>query len=110
LTLSGTLPVRGFSISLSILQFVLVVSMAAYLTTMRVALDRRNRRSWEQVVARHQPGASKRAVFHNAGVLLEMVDYSCNAQRPVDASLAEALRREAMRVRMETVLSPIHWA
>jgi hypothetical protein len=95
---------------LSVLQFALVVAVAAYLTTVRVALDRRNHYSWEQLVAQHDPGAGKRAAFWNASVLMKMVDYACQAEQPIDAALAEALRTEAMRVRLAAILAPTDWA
>jgi hypothetical protein len=86
-----------------------VVSIAGYLTAVRIALDRRNSRSWEMLAARSLPGPGRRAVFHNAGVLLEMVDFACQADKPIDASQAEALRTESMRVRFAAVLAPRRW-
>jgi hypothetical protein len=86
-----------------------VVSIAVYLAAMGVALDRRNRRTWESLAARLAPGSGRRVPFRNAGVLLEMVDYACRADNHFDASLAETLRSEAIRVRLGTVLSPTHW-
>jgi len=101
---------RGLPITLLILQFALVVSVAVYLTTVRVALDRRNRRTWELVAARYRPGQGRNAAFRNAGVLLEMVDYACQAEAPLDAALAEKLRAEAMRARLAAILVRTHWA
>jgi len=102
--------VRGLSILLPLVQFVLMVAIAASLTTVRVNLDRRNHRSWEQLVVRLDPGQGRRAAFRNACILLEMIDYACLAEKPIDGSLAEALRAEAMRVRLAAVLRPAPWA
>jgi hypothetical protein len=87
-----------------------VVSVAAYLTAVRVTLDSRNHRTWEHLAAQLNPGSGRRAAFHNAGVLLEMVDYACHADNPIDVSLAEVLRAEAMRVRLGAVLAPTPWS
>jgi hypothetical protein len=83
-----------------------VVSIAGYLTAVWIALDRRNHRTWEQVTARIQPGPGRWAAFHNAGVLLEMADFAFQAEKPIDSSLAQSVRSEAMRVRMGFGLSP----
>ena len=90
-------------------QFALVVSIAGYLTAVRIALDRRNCRQWELLTAQSQSGSGRRAAFRNAGVLLEMLDFASAAGKPIDASLAESLRAEAMRVRFAAVLAPHRW-
>jgi hypothetical protein len=41
---------------------------------------------------------------------MKMVDYACQAEQPIDAALAEALRTEAMRVRLAAILAPTDWA
>jgi hypothetical protein len=38
-----------------------------------------------------------------------MVDYACRADKHIDASLAEALRSEVMRVRLSAALAPTRW-
>jgi hypothetical protein len=86
-----------------------VVLITAYLTGICVVLDRRNRRTWEQLVMRYQPGSDTRAEFRNAGVLVEMVDYACHGDERMAASLAESLRREAMEVRLGSVLGSLPW-
>jgi hypothetical protein len=35
-----------------------------------------------------------------------MVDYACQADNPIDATLVDMLRAEAMRVRLAGVLAP----
>jgi hypothetical protein len=93
-----------------IFQFVLVVSIAAYLAVVRVALGRRIRCSWEQLVREIDPGSGERAAFRNAGVLLQMIDYACQAKEPMDAALAEALRAKAMGIRIGAVWVSAPWA
>jgi len=83
-----------------------VASITAYLTGVYVALDRRNRASWQELAGRLAPGSGRRTAFHNAGVLLEMMDYARRADKPIDAALAESLRREAMRARLAAFLAP----
>ena len=84
-------------------------AIAAYLVAAGVAIDRSNHRTWEMLSARLEVGSGRYVAFCNAGVLLEMIDYACNAEKPIDASLAEALRSEAMRMRLEAVLAPKRW-
>jgi hypothetical protein len=86
-----------------------MLGIAVYLTAVCVALDRRNGRTWEQLTVRYHPGPGLGAAFRNAGVLLEMVDYACRAEGKIDGSLAEALRREAMRVRWAASMGIAPW-
>jgi len=102
---SGDFAARGLPILLPFVQFALMVSIAGYLTAVWIALDRRNHQTWEQLAVRIHPGVGRWAAFHNAGVSLEMVDYASQASNPIDASLAQKLRTEAMRVRLAAVLS-----
>jgi hypothetical protein len=91
---------------LPFVQFALMVSIAGYLTAVWIALDRRNHRTWEQLTVRIHSRPGRRAAFHNAGILLEMVDFACQSDKPIDASQARTLRTEAMRVRLAAVLAP----
>jgi hypothetical protein len=86
-----------------------VVSIAAYLTAERVMLDHCNHRTWDGLTGQVDPGTGRRAVFHNAGVLLEMIDYACQVERSIDSALADALRVEAMGVRL-SLWAPPPWA
>jgi hypothetical protein len=95
---------------LPFVQFALVVSIAGYLTAVWIALDRRNHQTWEQLAVRIHTAPGRWAAFHNAGISLEMVDFACQADRPIDAKLARTLRAEAMRVRLAAVMAPNRWS
>jgi hypothetical protein len=86
-----------------------MVSIAGYLTTVWILLDRRNHQTWEQLAVRIDPGTGRWAAFHNAGNLLDMVDFACQSDKPIDASLAKDLRTEGMRIRLKAVLAVNHW-
>lgn len=88
----------------------LVVSIGAYLAAVRTALYRRMRCSWQQLVSQIDTGSGRRAAFRNAGVLLKMIDYACQGDRPIDSALAETLRAEAHRIRLGAVWAPAPWA
>jgi hypothetical protein len=78
--------------------------IALYLTAFCVTLDRRNQRTWEDMAASYQPEPGRYVAFRNAGTLLGMVDYACLAERHLDNSLAETIRREAMKNRIAALL------
>ena len=78
----------------------IVVSIATFLTAAWFQLDRRLHRNWDQLARRVETGTGRWVAYRNAGVLLEMIDFARRAERPIDAALAEALRVEAMRVRL----------
>jgi len=122
--------------SLSIIQIAAICPVAIYLARWRVGLRRRNAQTWDALVARLQPDWSGRelsadflsreeldatpeeiwermhgirgvrAMYLNAGVMLEMVDY---AARNIDMSnyddqvMLETLRCDAMQIRSEAL-------
>ncbi len=102
--------VRDFQILFLLFQFALVVSIAAYLPAVRVMLDRRNHRTWEQLAVRLKAGSGEVTLFRNAGVMLEMADYARHSENPIDAVLAATLRGEALRVRLAVVWACVPWA
>ncbi len=81
----------------------LVLLIAGYLVIVRSALYRRIRCSWEELAKQVDPGSGSLAAFRNAGVLLQMIDYACHADRPIDSALAESLRREARAIRLGAI-------
>jgi hypothetical protein len=89
---------------------VLVASIAAYLAAVRTALYRRIRCSWQRLVTRIDPGTGNYAAFRNAGVLLEMIDYAGQSDRPIDAGQAETLSVEARQVRLRALWEATPWA
>ncbi len=118
---------------LPILQIAAIAPVAIYLIRWRAGLRRRNARSWESLVARLQPGWSARelsvhflqkeglnttpaetweriqgyrgmrAMYHNAGVMLEMADFAgrnSDTGDSIDRVLLETLRNDAMQIRL----------
>lgn len=93
----------------------MVVLIAGFLVSVRTELYRRFRRSWEQLADQIEPaigghGNSRLVAFRNADILLQMIDYACQAEKPIDAALAEAMRREAYQVRLGTIWASAPWA
>ncbi len=122
--------------SLPILQIAAIASVAIYLARWRVGLRRRNAQNWDSLVARLQPDWSGlelsihflskegldttpeetwermhgirgiRAMYLNAGVMLEMVDFAARnikVSNSNDRVILETLRSEAMQIRSEAL-------
>ena len=129
--------------SLPILQIAAIVAVATYLVRWRAGLRRRNVLSWDSLVTRLQPGWSARdlsvhflskeglnttpeetwermqgfrgirAMYRNAGVMLEMVDYAARNSDPsgsIDRILLETLRSDAMQIRLGALRVLAHCA
>jgi hypothetical protein len=129
--------------SLWVLQIAAVVAVATYLVCWSAGLRRRNARSWDSLVTRLQPGWSARdlsvhflskeglnttpaetwermqgfrgirAMYRNAGVMLEMVDYAAQNSDPsgsIDRILLETLRSDAMQIRLGALRVLAHCA
>lgn len=116
--------------SLTVLQIVAVSLVVGYLGFLRVSMARRNKRSWESLIARLQTGWSGRslsehflwkegvsstpdetwvhiqgkrglwAMFKNAGIMLQMADYAGRHAENVDPELLRTLRSDAVQLRM----------
>jgi hypothetical protein len=122
--------------SLPIFQIAAIVPVAVYLARCGVGLRRRNAQTWESLVARLQPDWSGRelsvdflskeglnatpeetwermhgvrgirAMYLNAGVMLEMVDYAARnieVSSSNDQAIFETLRWDAMQIRAESL-------
>jgi hypothetical protein len=118
--------------SLPILQIAAIVPVTISLVRWRVGQRHRNAQSWDSLVARLKPGWSARdlsvhflskeglnaspgetwermqgfrgirAMYHNAGVMLEMADYAArniDSSGSIDPALLETLRSDAMQIR-----------
>ena len=115
---------------LTILQFAAVAVVAISLVRWRASLCGRNAQSWESMIARLRPGWSAlelsdhfsqkeglnttpdqtwerikgarglRAMYKNAGVMLEMADYAAKNCDTIDPELLAALRDNATQIRM----------
>jgi hypothetical protein len=122
--------------SLSVIQVAAIAPLAIYLARWRVGLRRRNAQTWDSLVARLQPDWSGRelsvdflsreeleaapeeiwermhgirgvrAMYLNAGVMLEMVDYAARnieMSNSDDQVMLETLRCDAMQIRSEAL-------
>ena len=122
--------------SLPLLQIAAIAPVAIYLTRWRTSLRRRNAQNWGSLVARLQPDWSGRelsvhflskeglnttpeetwermhgirgirAMYLNAGVMLEMVDYAARnieMSNSNDQVILESLRCDAMQIRSEAL-------
>lgn len=117
------------------LQIVAVALVVGYLGYLRVCVARRNKQSWESLIARLQTGWSGRqlsehflwkeglsstpddtwahiqgtrglwAMFRNAGVMLQMADYAARHAENVDPELLRTLRSDAVQIRICTLMT-----
>lgn len=130
------LPLISDVMSLPILQIAAIAPVAIYLARWRVGVRRRNAQSWDSLVARLQPDWSGRelsahflsreglnrtpeetwermhgirgirAMYLNAGVVLEMVDFAARnieMSSPNDHAILKTLRGDAMQIRSEAL-------
>jgi hypothetical protein len=114
---------------LTVLQIVAVALVVGYLGYLRISMGRRNKQSWESLIARLQTGWSGRqlsehflwkegvnstpdetwvhiqgtrglwAMYKNAAVMLQMADFAAH-HASVDPELLQALRSDAMQIRL----------
>ena len=120
---------------LAILQIGAVVLVVAYLGYLRVSMARRNKLSWESLIARLQKGWSGRqlsehflwkeglsstpddtwthiqgthglwAMYKNAGIMLQMADFAARHAENVDPELLRTLRSDAVQIRLCTLMT-----
>src|SRR5580658_4077649 len=112
------------------LQIVVVVCLGFYLCRWRNSVHRRNKQSWESLLARLRPDWSARdlseqflwkeglnatpddawqrmegpkglwVMYQNAKVMIEIADYASRNSTTVDRLLLETLRSDAMQIRV----------
>jgi hypothetical protein len=120
---------------LSVLQIVAVALIVGYLGYLRVSMGRRNKQSWESLIARLQTGWSGRqlsehflwkegvnatpdetwvhiqgtrglwAMYKNAGIMLQMADFAARHAESVDPAILQALRSDAVQIRLCTLMT-----
>jgi hypothetical protein len=113
----------------TVLQIAVVPAVALYLGRMRVNMHRRNTQSWESILGRLRSGWSARslsdhylwkeglsiapeevwerlqgvrglwAMYHNAGVMVEMADYAARNSLTIDQEMVVNLRNDAVQIR-----------
>jgi len=112
------------------LQIAVIALLSAYLVRWRIVARRRNKQSWDSLIARLRLDWSARdlsdqflwkeglnatpqdawqrmegpkgmwAMYQNAQVMMEMADYAAKSSDSVDRLLLETLRSDAMQVRV----------
>jgi hypothetical protein len=112
-----------------VLQIAAVSFVATYLGKARVAVWRRNNQSWESLIAKLRHDWSARnlsehflwkeglntnpketwkriqgarglwAMYHNAGVMLEIADFAARNSGSIDAEVLDNLRNDAIQIR-----------
>jgi predicted Ser/Thr protein kinase len=99
------------------LQFAVCAAITLYLVHCRVELQRRNQRSWQQIVSRFSPAlqsietarrisaTAPRVAFRNAGVMMEIADYAERNSSGLDIAAIEGLRSHALSVRFSALKS-----
>ena len=120
---------------LAVLQIGAVLLVVAYLGYLRVSMARRNKLSWESLIARLQKGWTGRqlsehflwkeglsstpeetweriqgtrglwVMFKNAGVMLQMADYAARHGESVDPELLRTLRSDAVQIRLSALIT-----
>jgi hypothetical protein len=115
---------------LPLLQIVAITIAAICFSSWRTAMRRRNAQSWDAIVARMRPDPRTQSmgdesiwngsmnvtpeekwrlmrgaqglwtIYENAGVMLEMADYTARNSNSVDLELLAAMRSDAMQIRV----------
>jgi hypothetical protein len=122
------------------LQIVVVVCLGFYLFRWRQSVHRRNRQSWDSLLARLRPDWSARdlsdqflwkeglnatpddawqrmegpkglwVMYQNAKVMIEIADYASRNSATVDRLLLETLRSDAMQIRVCVLMALAQYA
>jgi hypothetical protein len=120
---------QGREMIITVLQIAVVPAVALYLGRMRMNLHRRNTQTWESILARLRKDWSGRtlsdhylwkeglsiapeeawermkgvrglwAMYHNAGVMVEMADYAARNAVTIDHEIVLNLRNDAIQIR-----------
>jgi hypothetical protein len=125
---------------LLLIQIASVLSVALYLIRWRAAVSRKNKQSWDSLLARLRPDWSAHqlsdhflwqeglsatpedawqrmegpkglwVMYQNARVMLEMADYAAKNSETVDRLLVETLRSDAMHIRVCVLMALSQYA
>ncbi len=105
-------------------QISVVVAVGAYLVGCRIEVQRRNRQTWEALLARLSPGWSAAAfrediaaeprqlsaMYRDAQVMQEIADYAFRRLRSVDRGMVESLHRDATQARYRALVALVRYA
>jgi hypothetical protein len=124
----------------TLIQIAVLAAAASYFRHWRASVRRRNAQSWDSLVSRLRPDWSSReldhglfsqegqnatpeekwksvqgahglwAMYQNACVMMEMADYAARNSDTVDRELLEALRSDAMQIRVSVVVALARYA
>jgi len=125
---------------LTLLQIAAIAGVALYLVRWRNSVRRRNRQSWDSLLARLRPDWSARelsdhflwkeglsatpedawqrmegpkglwVMYQNARVMMEMADFAARNSNNVDRLLLETLRSDAMQIRVCVLMALAQYA
>ena len=125
---------------LTLLQIAAIAGVAFYLVRWRNSVRRRNRQSWDSLLARLRPDWSARelsdhflwkeglsatpedawqrmegpkglwVMYQNARVMMEMADFAARNSNNVDRLLLETLRSDAMQIRVCVLMALAQYA
>lgn len=123
-----------------LLQIALLIGVALYLGSWRAGARRRNAQTWESLIVRLRPDSSAKelsdhflwregvntspeetwnrihgahglwAMYQNARVMLEMADYAVRNCDSVDRQLVEAVRSDALQIRVCVLMALAQYA
>lgn len=120
-----------------VLSTLFMVGLAIFLLRSRMQARRRSAQSWDQLVARLEPGWSARqlgecirnqdatpeerweslcgarglyVMFQNAKVMLDMADYAARNGSSIDCDLLAELRSDALQIRVSVVMALAQYA
>jgi hypothetical protein len=125
---------------LTVLQIAVIAGVALYLVRWRSGVRRRNKQSWDSLLARLRPDWSARelsdhflwkeglsatpedawqrmegpkglwVMYQNARVMMEMADFAAKNSNNVDRLLLETLRSDAMQIRVCVLMALAQYA
>jgi len=125
---------------LTVLQVAAIAGVALYLVRWRSSVRRRNKQSWDSLLARLRPDWSARelsdhflwkeglsatpedawqrmegpkglwVMYQNARVMMEMADFASKNSNNVDRLLLETLRSDAMQIRVCVLMALAQYA
>jgi hypothetical protein len=125
---------------LTVLQIAAIAGVALYLVRWRSSVKRRNKQSWDSLLARLRPDWSARelsdhflwkeglsatpedawqrmegpkglwVMYQNARVMMEMADFAAKNSNNVDRLLLETLRSDAMQIRVCVLMALAQYA
>ena len=112
------------SVIVPVAQISVVAAVGAYLVRCRIEIQRRNRQTWPELVARLSSGWSVAAfredfaaeplriiaIYRDAQVMQEIADFASRRLPGVDRALVESLHRDATQARYRAIAALLRYA